>query len=81
VRVWSGERGAGILRAGSGNYCQNFINIGILLKIEILIADFSKILFLVKIGTYYRGFRRPFNPLKWKIFSNFFCCRELYNIQ
>jgi hypothetical protein len=43
VRAWSGERGVGILRAGSRNYCQNFINIGFPLKIEILIADFSKI--------------------------------------
>jgi hypothetical protein len=42
VRAWSGERGAGILRAGSRNYCQNFINIGILLKIEILMTDFFK---------------------------------------
>jgi hypothetical protein len=31
------ERGA-----GSRNYCQNFINIGILLKIEILMTDFFK---------------------------------------
>jgi hypothetical protein len=36
------ERGAGILRAGSRNYYQNFINIGILLKIEILMTDFFK---------------------------------------
>jgi hypothetical protein len=42
VRVWSGERGVGILRVGSGNYCQNFINIGIPLKIEILMADVFK---------------------------------------
>jgi hypothetical protein len=38
----AGERGVGILRAGSKNYCQNFINIGIPLKIEILMADFFK---------------------------------------
>jgi hypothetical protein len=42
VRAWSGEQGAGILRAGSRNYCQNFINIGIPLKIEILMANFLK---------------------------------------
>ena len=36
------ECGAGILRAGSKNYCHNFINIGIPLKIEILMADFFK---------------------------------------
>jgi hypothetical protein len=39
------------------------------------------ILFLVKIGAYYRGCRRPFNPLQWKKLSNFFWSRELYNIQ
>jgi hypothetical protein len=37
------ERGAGILRAGSRNYCQNLINIGFPLKIEILMEDFFKI--------------------------------------
>jgi hypothetical protein len=26
----------------------------------------------VEIGTYYHTFKRPFNPLKWKILSNFF---------
>ena len=31
----SEERGAGILRAGSRNFCQSLINIEILLKIEI----------------------------------------------
>jgi hypothetical protein len=41
----------------------------------------TKNLFLEKIVTYYRGFRRPFTPLKLKILSNFFCSRELYNIQ
>jgi hypothetical protein len=42
VREWSrkrgvgnGESGAGILRVGSRNYCQSFINIEIPLKIEI----------------------------------------------
>jgi hypothetical protein len=35
VQSWSGERGVGILRAGSRNYCQSFINIEIPLKIEI----------------------------------------------
>jgi hypothetical protein len=35
-------------------------------------GNFSKFLILVKIGTYYCGFRRPFNPLKWKILSNFY---------
>jgi hypothetical protein len=44
-------------------------------------AIFSKILFLVKIGTYYRGCRRPFNLLQWKILSNSFWSREMYNIQ
>jgi hypothetical protein len=39
----SRERGARILRAGSRNYCQNFINIGFLLKIEIFMVDFFKI--------------------------------------
>jgi hypothetical protein len=39
------------------------------------------ILFLVKIGAYYCGCRRPFNPLHWKKLSNFFWSRELYNIQ
>jgi hypothetical protein len=42
VRAWSGERGAGILRAGSRNYCQSFLNIEIPLKIEILMAIFLK---------------------------------------
>ena len=27
---------------------------------------FSKFLFLVKIGTYYHGFKRPFSPLQWE---------------
>jgi hypothetical protein len=36
------ERGAGILRVGSRNYCQSFLNIEIPLKIEILMAIFSK---------------------------------------
>jgi hypothetical protein len=35
VRAWSGERGAGILRAGSRNYCPSLINIKIPLEIEI----------------------------------------------
>jgi hypothetical protein len=39
------------------------------------------ILFLVKIGTYYRGCKRPFNPLQWNKLSNFSWSRELYNIQ
>jgi hypothetical protein len=44
----SGERGvgilrAGILRAGSKNYRQNFRNTGFLLKIEILNREFFKI--------------------------------------
>jgi hypothetical protein len=43
VRAWSKERGAGILRTGSRNYCQNFINIGFPLKIEILKSYFFKI--------------------------------------
>jgi hypothetical protein len=38
----SGEQGAGILRVGSRNYCQSFLNIEIPLKIEILMAIFSK---------------------------------------
>jgi hypothetical protein len=42
---------------------------------------FQKKLFLVKFGTYYRGCRRPFNPLQWKILSNFFWSREFYSIQ
>jgi hypothetical protein len=42
VQAWSGERGAGILRAGSRNYCQSFLNIKILLKIEISMAIFLK---------------------------------------
>jgi hypothetical protein len=33
--AWSGERGAGILRAGSRNYCPSLINIKIPLEIEI----------------------------------------------
>jgi hypothetical protein len=36
------ERGVGILRAGSRNYCQSFLNIEILLKIEISMAIFSR---------------------------------------
>ena len=40
-----------------------------------------KILFLVKIGTYYHGCRRPFNSLQWKKLSNLFWSRELYNIE
>jgi hypothetical protein len=38
----SGERGAGILRAETKNYCQSFLNIEIPLKIEISMAIFSK---------------------------------------
>jgi hypothetical protein len=38
----SEEQGAGILRVGSRNYCQSFLNIEIPLKIEILMAIFSK---------------------------------------
>jgi hypothetical protein len=60
----SKERGAGILRVGSRNYCQSFLNIEIPLKIEISMAIFPKILFMVKIGTYYPGCKRPFNPLQ-----------------
>jgi hypothetical protein len=81
VRAWSGERGAGILREGSRNYYQSLINIKIPLKIEIDGNFLPNILFLVKIGTYYRGCRRPFNPLQWKKLNNFFWSRELYSIQ
>jgi hypothetical protein len=43
--------------------------------------NFSNFLFLVKIGTYYRGFRRPFSPLKWKILNKKKFSRELYSSQ
>jgi hypothetical protein len=36
------ERGVGILKAGSRNYCQSFLNIEILLKIEFSMVIFSK---------------------------------------
>ena len=42
---------------------------------------FLKILFLVKSGTYYRGCKRPFNPLQWEKLRNFFWSTELYNIE
>jgi hypothetical protein len=42
VQAWSGECGAGILRVGSRNYCQSFLNIKSPLKIEISMAIFPK---------------------------------------
>jgi hypothetical protein len=57
------ERGAGSgdFESGEQELFSEFLNIEILLKIEILMVIFSKKLFLVKVGTYYHGCRRPFN--------------------
>jgi restriction endonuclease S subunit len=84
VRAWSGERGAGSedFESGEQEVLSDFLKYRKSSKNRNFDGYFSqKKLFLVKFGTYYRGCRRPFNPLQWQILSNFFWSIEFYSIQ
>jgi hypothetical protein len=84
VRAWSGERGAGSgdFESGEQELLSKFDKYQNSTRNRNLDGNFlPNILFLVKIGTYYRGCKRSFNPLQWKKHSNFFRSRELYSIQ
>ena len=78
------ERGAGSgdFESGEQEFLSEFDKYKFFTKNRNLEGNFLlKTLFLVKIGTYYRGCRRPFNSLQWKKLSNFFWSRELYSIE
>jgi hypothetical protein len=66
VRAWSGEWGAGsrIFESGEQELLSEFDKYQNSIKNRNLDGNFlPNTLFLVNIGTYYRGCRRFFNPL------------------